>query len=48
MLLIDNKDLLHSTRNCIQYCVISCNGKNLKIKICVCVCVCNRITLLCT
>ena len=38
MLLIDNKDLFYSTQNCIQYCVISCNGKNLKMKMCVCVC----------
>ena len=29
---IDNKDLLYSTGNCIQYLVINCNGKEKKRK----------------
>ena len=47
MLLIDNKDLFYSTQNCIQYRVIRCNGKNLKMKMCVCVCVCVTESLCC-
>ena len=38
MLLIDKKDLLCSRQNYIQYHVVSCNGKSLKMEnVCVCV-----------
>ena len=47
MLLIDNKDLLYSTWNYIQYRVIRCNGKNVKMKMCVYVCVCVTESLCC-